>query len=184
MKVCNKCNKSKEEDEFNTYWHSTFKKHYTRGYCIECEYKKKNEYKRRMREVMNNPDDYWGATGDDYLKNPNEYIDENQRLSVFRVMKLLGWKFNQNSGIWYKEPLKLKDGTFPNLKKFERPHNRSIKTETINQIREFFKEGHKVHQIAKMCNVHPSTAYRYCHSDLNYKKNKYIPKKKRNDSIE
>lgn len=181
MKVCNKCNKSKEEDEFNKYWHSTFKKHYVRGYCIQCEYKRKNEYRRRMREVMNNPDDYWGATGDDYLKEPNQYIDENQRLSVFRVMKLLGWKFNPNLGIWYKEPLKLKDGTFPNLKEGPK-FAKSIPQQKIDRIRELFAQGMKVYQISKEVGVHNSTAYKYCHPDKNYKKTKYIPKKKKNDS--
>lgn len=183
MKVCNKCQQSKDESEFNTYWHSTFQKHYTRGYCIQCEYGRKNEYRRKMREVMNNQEDYWGATGDDYLKNPNEYIDENQRLSVFRVMKLLGWKFNPNLGIWYKEPLKLKDGTFPNIKKVEKT-NRSIPKETIDKIRELHQQGKKNWEIARICGVHSSTAYKYSNADPNYKKTKYIPKKKKNDTVE
>lgn len=181
MKICTKCNQSKEESEFSTYWHSSHQKYYTRGYCKDCVANQKKEY-RGHKKAMKNID--FDSVGEDYLKYPNQYINENQRLATFHIMEMLGWTFNKKNNIWFKEPHKLRDGTFPNLKKFDRPHNRSIKTETINQIREFFKEGHKVHQIAKMCNVHPSTAYRYCHSDLNYKKNKYIPKKKRNDSIE
>ena len=180
MKECNKCYQLKEESEFSTYWHSTFQKHYTRGYCRECEYAYKNKHRRDMREVMNNKDDYWGATGDDYFKNPNEYTDENQRLSVFRIMKLLKWKFNVQDKIWYKEPLKLRDGTFPNIKQSEKNINRKVSNETISKIKELNSKGMKNWEIAKECGVHSSTVYKYCNADPNYKKTK---NKKKNDSI-
>ncbi len=125
--------------------------------------------------------DLWWV-GDDYLKYPNQYINENQRLATFHIMEMLGWTFNKKNNIWFKEPHKLRDGTFPNLKKFEKT-NRSISKQTIDKIRELHQEGKKNWEIARECGVHSSTAYRYCHPDPNYKKNKYIPKKKRNDSV-
>ncbi len=179
MKICTKCNQSKEESEYSTYWHSTFQKHYTRGYCKDCVANQKKEY-RDHKKAMKNID--FDSVGDDYLKFPNQYINENQRLATFHIMEMLGWTFNKKNNIWFKEPHKLRDGTFPNLKKFEKT-NRSISKETINKIRELHQEGKKNWEIARECGVHSSTAYRYCHPDPNYKKNKYIPKKKRNDSV-
>ena len=178
MKECNKCGKTKDASEFSTYWHSTHGKHYTRGYCRECEYTYKNKHRRDMRAILKNPDDYWGDT-DDYLKYPNQYINENQRLSVFRVMKLMGWKFNVQDGIWYKPPFKLKDGTFPNLKESDKNINRKVSKEIIAKIRELHSKGVKNWEIAKECGVHSSSAYKYSNSDPNYKKNK--PKK--NDKV-
>ncbi len=92
VKVCTKCRKEKYVEEFNEYWHSTFQKHYRRGYCKACESEAKKKYKMGVKALILNKTDFWGGTTDDYYAMPNEYVDEDQRLSVFRVMKLMGWK--------------------------------------------------------------------------------------------
>jgi len=178
MKVCTKCNKEKEESELNTYWHSTHGKHYVRGYCKVCEALAKKIYKQHSRKTFSFDDDLWDGT-EDYYKNPNEYVDEHQKIAVFRLMRIFGWKFHK--GMWYKEPLKLKDGTWPTVKKSDRENGKNLPQHTIDKIRELFKEGKKNWEIAHICGVHSSTAYKYCNSDPNYKKTKYIPKKKKNE---
>jgi hypothetical protein len=47
---CNKCNIEKENDKFQTYWHSTHQKHHTRKQCTECFYNQRNERKRLKRK--------------------------------------------------------------------------------------------------------------------------------------
>jgi transposase len=45
MKVCSKCKVEKELDKYETYYHSTQKKTWTRGYCKACMNKQKKAYK-------------------------------------------------------------------------------------------------------------------------------------------
>ena len=181
MKVCTKCRKEKDIEEFNEYWHSTFAKHYRRGYCRDCESEAKKKYKDGVRALLLNKTDFWGGTTDDYYATPNEYVDEDQRMSVFRVMKLMGWKFNRRKGIWYKEPFKLKDGTFPSITPDPKKETgKTISQDKIDLIRQLFQEKKKNWEIAAIVGVHSSTVYKYTNPNPNYKKTKYIPKKKKN----
>jgi hypothetical protein len=50
MIICSKCNIEKEDNNFQTYWHSTQKKHFTRKTCTECHYKQRNERRRLQRK--------------------------------------------------------------------------------------------------------------------------------------
>jgi hypothetical protein len=50
MKICSKCKIEKEDDQYYTYWHSTFKKQYTRNVCNKCMYKQVKEYKAKIRQ--------------------------------------------------------------------------------------------------------------------------------------
>jgi hypothetical protein len=177
VKVCTKCRKEKYVEEFNEYWHSTFQKHYRRGYCKACESEAKKKYKMGVKALILNKTDFWGGTTDDYYAMPNEYVDEDQRLSVFRVMKLMGWKFNHRRGIWYKEPFKLKDGTFPSITpQSERPNIRKMPQENIDKIRKMREDGIHPQKIADHIGCHLSTVWKYLNPNENYKKTKYKPK--------
>ena len=50
MKICNKCKEDKPLSEFQTYYHSTQKKTFTRGHCTKCLYstRKKNKMDRLL----------------------------------------------------------------------------------------------------------------------------------------
>jgi len=50
MKICNKCKEDKPLSEFQTYYHSTQKKTFTRGHCTKCFYstRKKNKMDRLL----------------------------------------------------------------------------------------------------------------------------------------
>jgi hypothetical protein len=57
MKTCSKCKIEKNNDEYYTYYHSKYDRHFTRRVCTKCylkqvlEYqKKKNEYKLHLKD--------------------------------------------------------------------------------------------------------------------------------------
>jgi hypothetical protein len=56
---CNVCDKEKEENQFQTYWHSTQQKMRTRKQCNECYY--------LIRLKRKNPDEYY-SNNPDYKK--------------------------------------------------------------------------------------------------------------------
>ena len=60
MKTCSKCKIEKNNDEYYTYYHSKYDRHFTRRVCTSCynkqafEYqKKKNEYKVNLKDEKN-----------------------------------------------------------------------------------------------------------------------------------
>ena len=59
---CNVCNEDKEENQFQTYWHSTQQKIRTRKQCTKCF------YENRMKK--NNPDKYY-ENKPEYRKCPS-----------------------------------------------------------------------------------------------------------------
>lgn len=50
MKVCSKCKVEKNDSEYYTYYHSTLKKHYTRGVCQDCMKQQAKQVKLRIKE--------------------------------------------------------------------------------------------------------------------------------------
>lgn len=50
MKICSKCEIEKESNEYYTYWHSTYNKHFTRNICNDCMRKQSREVKARIKE--------------------------------------------------------------------------------------------------------------------------------------
>ena len=173
MIICNKCSIEQPTSNYETYWHSTHQKSYTRKICRTCINEQKRIYRESIRlkkkiqpEVPelqpdpfeNHPDykqcleckkwkhrtqGYWLSNGkhyrntcldcttvsdkikrverrkqeiidtcggNDFRVEPNEYTNEVQRDCIFSVMEELGWKFNTENNIWYKEGFKTKDG--------------------------------------------------------------------------
>ena len=50
MKICSKCKIEKGADQYYTYYHSTLKKHYTRGVCQECMKVQSKQVKLKIKE--------------------------------------------------------------------------------------------------------------------------------------
>lgn len=50
MKTCTKCKVEKNDDQYYTYFHSTLKKHYTRGICQDCMKIQAKQVKLRIKE--------------------------------------------------------------------------------------------------------------------------------------
>lgn len=49
MSVCNKCKVERTADQYETYWHSSHQKHYTRRICNVCTRLQKKEYKLKIK---------------------------------------------------------------------------------------------------------------------------------------
>lgn len=56
MNVCNKCGIDKPDDQYETYWHSTKKKYFTRRICVDCIKKQQKEYRLKIRQGKLNLD--------------------------------------------------------------------------------------------------------------------------------
>lgn len=94
-----------------------------------------------------------------YYPQPNRYYDEKQRLEVFGVMERLGYLFNSENGIWYKEGWKTKDGVFLNIKKLKRRgvSGKVIPEEVKRKIIEEKKKGTTIKKIMEMFKISHST---------------------------
>ena len=175
MKRCTKCDLMKNEENFNTY--SRFGKEYVRGYCRNCERVQKREYKQRIKNLLNTEEDViYGSASEDYDELPNHYTNDEQRLAVFRIMKILGYSFNRSLGIWYKLPIKLQDGTFTNLKTNHKCVYKQTKSIIYtNRIPELYKmadEGTSRKEMALHFKVQTATINKYLAArDRKLKKN-------------
>ena len=105
---CKTCQEYKELDKF--YKQSRTKKVFLD--CKSCMNKadyQKYKLKREKQLVEN------GGSLSHY-EQPNKWIDEYQREATHNILKALGWSFNENNAIWWKDGIKTEDGVFINLK--------------------------------------------------------------------
>lgn len=105
LRECKTCFELKPRTEY-------YVKGTIRGVCKQCE-------KDRAKQVNLEKRIEQGGS----LKVrivPNTYSDEYQKEMVFNFMVRLGWVFNEENGIWWKEGIKNKDGIFNNIKKYEK----------------------------------------------------------------
>jgi hypothetical protein len=76
-------------------------------YCISCI--RKNQNDRNYNRVMSE------GGSERVLQKPNKYADEYQKAQTFMVLERLGWVFNEDTGIWSREGVKDKFGTWLNI---------------------------------------------------------------------
>lgn len=75
MRECTVCHIEKPDSEFQTYYHSSFGKHYTRRQCTECFYSLRNrDFTTRELEAI--AKSYESVTTERYDSDPNSYVDE------------------------------------------------------------------------------------------------------------
>ncbi len=99
-KKCNSCFEWKHLDE---YYFQQKSKGIKFGECIVCH---KEKDKREHEEYLDN-----NGGHDRILVRPNQYMDEIQKRQTFDVMKVLGYTFDEENGIWTKEGVKtIEDG--------------------------------------------------------------------------
>ena len=148
-KKCTNCITWKTLDQYYQYKNKAFTK------CMECERQQsRKEAKERLEE----------NGGSLRIKvNPNEYVDEYQRKNVFELMTLLGYLFNEENGIWYKEPWKTKDGKFPLIKP---PTRKIVKTnipkEVKKKIIEYRLKNYTIGKISAVLNVSETSVWKIC----------------------
>ena len=82
-------------------------------------------------------------------------------------MTLLGYLFNEENGIWYKEPWKTSNGEFP-LVKTGRP--KQVKTNIPKVIKEKIIEyrrlKYSIGKIAAIVNVSETSVWKICQNTL------------------
>jgi hypothetical protein len=96
LKHCPKCHKDFPKTPEYFYYYE--KRGWWHTYCRVCENEiVKARNKRNIKSRLGDDDELWHIR-----QTPNDYKDEAQRMEVFNVMKLMGWKFSPENGIWYK----------------------------------------------------------------------------------
>lgn len=126
-KFCNYCQTEKDIDDFFSI------NGRIRPYCSPCS--KIYNKKKHQQEVIKN------GGSPRVPHKPNKYIDKTQKEQTFQFMKLCGWQFNEENGIWWKENIKTKEGEFLNIvkHKIRKYHkNNKFNDDEIKLIAEFF----------------------------------------------
>lgn len=87
------------------------------GLCKDC----RCDYESRRNKAKYLEQKYWGKEvrlyGRFQVKDkPNHYCDDQQREEVFNILTLLGWKFNEENGIWFDGKIKDENGNWYNVR--------------------------------------------------------------------
>lgn len=148
-KKCRYCLEWKHKDE---YYQKNNKIIF--GSCKECECKRAKE--KRDKEVMEKGGSYF------VFSEPNKYADDLQRQGTFKIMKVLGYLFDEETGIWTKPGWKeIRDGQphFPNVT-FKKGKKRLTKEDKEN-IKRLYEKGYSVDDISIEMKLSDTTVYRY-----------------------
>ena len=159
-KTCNTCFELKP---ISDYYKRAKVKTYNR--CKVCELAK--EKAERLEYMDEN-------SGSERVPlKPNTYNDEFQKRDTFLMLEALGYTFNEEKGIWYKEPWKTKDGKFLLLKKYDRlsnvgmrPGMKPISTEKIKKIYDLFDKGYTRKYIAAELEITKTTVCKYLNKKI------------------
>jgi len=98
------------------------------------------------------------------ITKPNKYTDEYQREQTFWIMKLMGWTFDEETGVWWKEGIKDKNKQWSIIKpkpKQQKPQKPKRKIIDINKIIELKKRGFRNTQISDMLDYTQITIRKY-----------------------
>jgi transposase len=119
MSICNKCKIDQPKDKFETYYHSTRKKFYTRKICTPCmrigynKYKFKVKQEKLLIDIQNNPDYKQCCNCMEYKLLPEFYISATKKAVkmckpcyVKHYKEKAQQKMEENGGRdnYYKEP--------------------------------------------------------------------------------
>jgi DNA-binding NarL/FixJ family response regulator len=96
---------------------------------------------------------------------PNNYKDKYQKEQTFAVMKVLGYTYNEVTGIWTKPGVKeVIDGkiVFPKIESKKVRRDRiKLSTETIRKIIEYKNKGWTSIEIEAKLNISDTTVYNH-----------------------
>lgn len=99
-------------------------------------------------------------------QKPNRYFDEYQRENTFEFMKLMGYLFDEGTGIWYKPGVKeIRNGkpVFLKLKLYEGKYKRArvVNPDLVKSMLELRKRKLTYVQIADKLNISDTTVRKY-----------------------
>lgn len=95
------------------------------------------------------------------IPKPNCYKDIYQKEQTFWLMNLLGWTFDEELGIWWKDGIKDKFNNWVNVKKKVKPEKPKRKIIDINQIIELKRRGYNLKEISEELNYSVITVRKY-----------------------
>jgi hypothetical protein len=99
-------------------------------------------------------------------RKPNEYVDKYQKEQTFMVMQVLGYTYNEETGIWTKPGVKeVIDGkiVFPNIKKENRLgiYRTKLSSSIVKEIIEYRNRGWNNQKIADKLGISDTTVFKY-----------------------
>ena len=203
---CTVCDKDKEINQFQTYWHSTQNKMRRRKQCTECYYNNRLKRKNPDKYYSNNPNYHkcntcaeWKVIDDFYQKltgkiysnrcrvctkilddkerderlldtcggdripmKPNVYANKIQKECTFDMMKLLGYTFDEATGVWVKPGYKeIKDGKiiFPTLNLIRGGRRKTSPTK-LHRMITLREEGLSYEKIGEILGMSDTTVYK------------------------
>lgn len=138
-KICNKCRIDKPvEDYYGKF-----------GHCRSCDLEM--ERTRNLQRKIDN-----GGSLKVGVK-PNVYFDKYQKENTFSLLERMGWEFNEENNIWWKDGIKDKNGVFINITSYR---GKKLKTYTIDEIKELKDmrdKGMTFQQIQSSKRISPAT---------------------------
>jgi hypothetical protein len=211
MKVCTKCEKEKELDQYQKYFHSSQQKWRVRGECTDCYYKTRLKRKNPNLYYENHPDykkcktcSTWKLVDEfhfhsrvtglrftecklcqnekDKIKyqqeleekggsekihtKPNNYKDKWQKEQTFMVMEVLGYIYDEGTGIWTKPGVKeLINGkiVFSKINKNRKlgKYNSKVATNKVQLMKELRDKGLSYNKIADILDISDTTVFKY-----------------------
>jgi hypothetical protein len=139
-KLCPDCKEWKYKDQYYTNRFNVRKEERIWGRCKPCQ--KIYDKNKSHQEMLDND----GPQR--VLVNPNSYQNDYQRDRTFEIMKAIGWKFNEEKGIWWKEGIKTEDGVFNNIREYIKPSRVFIKQEK-RVLHPAFEHREEIYQMRK-----------------------------------
>lgn len=102
--------------------------------------------------------------GSERVKNrPNVYMDEYQKEQTFWIMNLMGWTFDEETGVWWKEGIKDKFKQWDKIKNRVKvkPEKQKRKIIDMDKIVELKNRGFSNTQISDMLDYTQVTIRKY-----------------------
>lgn len=164
-----KCRTCQEYVHVDNYYHHKSRAKTSYLDCKTCIHKVENQKYKIIRE--NRRIENGGSSK--HFQKPNKWVDDLQRESTFNILKAIGWNFNEDKGIWWKEGIKNQDGIFINVKSKGAINKRylfgeypeSIRTEKqkdmFNDMLQLRLNGDTYETIANKLGISDSTVYKW-----------------------
>ena len=122
--------------------------------CKSCELQKNKQIRQEYLKENCGSEFVWSEV--------NKYADEYQKECTFNLLKLLGYLYDEETGIWTKSGWKeIKDGQphFPHIT-YKRGRKR-LTQEDKDKIRRLYAEGYSVDDISIEMRISDTSIYRY-----------------------
>ena len=112
-----------------------------------------------------------------HRQNPGEWVDDYQKEATYNILKAIGWKLNEDNGIWWKDGIKTSDGVFINIEtKSTKPllsenypflmWRNPQKREIFDMAVELRIKGKTYKQIGKELNLSETTIHNWLNNKL------------------